>query len=415
VSRVPAAPAAPAAFDYDVIVAGGGPGGCALAARLVRLDASLAKRVLVLDRFGFPREKPCGGGLTGHAIEAMAAVGLTLTVEHSPAPRARVRFGGFEREVTLPRPVNVIRREEFDASLVAQVRALGVEVREREGVTDFTVEAGGVTVQTRQRTLRARVLVGADGAASLVRKRLRPRDPVPIRLFKGEIPRPGSWTRTDEMLYDFTPMRQGVRGYLWVFPVHDDRLNVGLMHYPAPGNDALSGAQLTELLAAGLREHGLDLESGRTRGWPAWGYEPSAPVASPHVLTIGDAAGIDALTGEGIAVAMEHALVAGDFVARALSDGDFGFAGYRRALRKAQVGRELNLDRILARMLYGGRRWRQWLSLVLFDPEVLELYAARVAGGIVLADQKLRLWRALGRHMVRFGERRRELERAAAG
>ncbi len=406
---------APSELDFDVIVAGGGPGGCALAARLVQLDAALAGRVLVLERFGFPREKPCGGGLTGHAIEAMAAVGLELTVPYSPAPRARVRFGAFAREITLPRAVNVVRREEFDASLVAQVRARGVELVEHEGVVDFTVEGGGVTVRTKKRTLRARVLVGADGAASLVRKRLRPREKVPIRLFKGEIPRPASWTRGDEMLYDFTPMRQGVRGYLWVFPVPGDRLNVGLMHYPAAGNAAISGAALTQLLAEGLREHGLDLDSGRTRGWPAWGYEPGAPVGASHVLTIGDAAGIDALTGEGIAVAMEHALVAGDFVARALGDGDFSFAGYRRALRAAQVGRELNLDRHLARLLYGGRRWRQWLSLVLFDPEVLELYAARVAGGLVLADQKMRLWKALGRHMVRFGERRRELERAAAG
>jgi flavin-dependent dehydrogenase len=346
-------------------------------------------------------------------VEGLAAVGLRLDVEHAPAPRARVRFGGFEREVVLPRPVNVVRREEFDASLVEQVRRMGVAVVEREGVVDFTVERGGVTVRTKKRTLRARVLVGADGAASLVRKRLRPREPVPIRLFKGEIPRPSWWTRDDEMLYDFSPMRHGVRGYLWVFPVPGDRLNVGLMHYPAPGAATLSGARLTELLGEGLREHGLDLDAGRTRGWPAWGYEPSAPVAAPHLLTLGDAAGIDALTGEGIAVAMEHAVVAGDFVAAALASGDFAFAGYRQALRRASVGRELALDRQLARMLYGGARWRSWLSLVLFDPEVLELYAARVAGGIVLADQKLRLWRALGRHLARFVTRRRQLERAA--
>jgi flavin-dependent dehydrogenase len=175
------------------------------------------------------------------------------------------------------------------------------------------------------------------------------------------------------------------------------------MHYPST---KLGGGALTDLLRAGLAEHGLSADA---RGWPAWGYLPSAPVAAPRLLTLGDAAGIDALTGEGIAVAMEHALVAGGAIGDAFARGDFRFAGYRRALRRATVGRELALDRWLAWLLYGRERWRRWLSLVLFDPEVLELYAARVAGGLVLADQKLRLWRALGRHLLSWRSRGRLL------
>jgi menaquinone-9 beta-reductase len=397
-----------AAFDYDVIVAGAGPGGAAIGSRLEQLGVT---RTLLIDRAGFPRDKPCGGGLTGHMIEALAATGLTLDVANVPAPHARVRYGGFERRVELQRPVYVIRREEFDASLVAQVRARGVEVAEHEALSDFRVEDGGVTVITKRRTLRARVLVGADGAASVVRKRLRKRDKVPIRLFRAEIPRPAGWADA-EMLYDFSLMARGLRGYLWVFPVPDGRLNVGVMHYPPHGAETLSGTQLTELCAEGLAEHGLALGDGHLRGWPVWGYHPRAPVASPHVLTLGDAAGIDALTGEGIAVAMEQAVVAADQVHAALASGDFAFAGYRRALRRATVGRELNLDRHLARLLYGGDGWRRWLSLVLFDPQVLELYAARVSGGLVLADQKATLWWSLVRHVGAAGKRTRMLAEA---
>lgn len=392
---------------YDVIIAGAGPGGASLAVRLAQ--RGLAASTLLLDRSRFPREKPCGGGLTGHAWEAMTALGLALRVPYAPAPSARVRFGAFERTVALPRPVNVVRREEFDESLVAQARERGVEVREGQGLESFVVEDGGVTVMAGGERLRARVLVGADGAGSMVRKRLRPRDPTPIRLFRGEIPAPAGWPM-DEMLYDFSLMKEGMRGYLWVFPVPGGRLNVGLMHYPST---KIGGAALTDMLRTGLSRYGLDLGADVARGWPAWGYRPSAPVAAPHLLTLGDAAGIDALTGEGIAVAMEHALVAGDTIADGLARGDLRFTGYRRALRRATVGRELNLDRWLARLLYGKERWRSWLSLVLFDPEVLELYAARVAGGLVLADQKLRLYRALWRHIFKFGARRRQLALAA--
>jgi geranylgeranyl reductase family protein len=399
--------------DYDVIIAGAGPGGISAAMRLCTHAPALAPRILVLDKATFPRAKPCGGGLTGHCAEAMAALGLELDVPCIASATARVRFGEHARQVALPRPVKVVRREDFDASLVRQARARGVVVREGEGLEAFDVHDGGVTVKTSSGRLRARVLIGADGAGSLVRKRLRPRDPVPIRLFRAEIPAPRDYAGGDEMVYDFSLMRHGLRGYLWIFPVPEGRLNVGLMHYPS---QPLSGAELIELLRKGLCDLGLaevaDQAVRAARGWPAWGYRPSAPVAAPHVLTLGDAAGIDALTGEGIAVAMEHALVAGDAVLSALDRGDFSFATYRQALRKSTVGRELNLDRWLARLLYGRQRWQGWLSLVLFDPDVLELYAARVAGGLVLADQKRRMWSALFRHVLQWPQRKRQLQLA---
>jgi menaquinone-9 beta-reductase len=395
---------------HPVIVVGAGPAGAAVAARLVQQGV---RDVLVLDRYGFPREKPCGGGLTGHADEALAALDLVLDVPHVPAPEARVRFGGFTRTVRMGRPVNIIRREDFDASLVAQVRRKGVEVIENEGVESLAVHADRVTVTTSKgRSLDARVVVGADGAASVVRKHLTGNaKELPHRLFKAELTVPAGTWPTDVMLYDFTPMLRGVRGYLWVFPVTESRVNVGIMHYPA---FRVGGPALIDTLAAGLAEVGITLPARSAHGWPVWGYQPRGPVAAPRLLTVGDAAGIDALTGEGIAVAMEQAVIAGDTIARGLAGGDLGFSRYGKDLRRAVVGRELSLDRWLARLLYqSGERWRPWMSLVLFDPDVLEMYAARVSGSEVLADQKPRLFRALARHLARYPSRRRQLRNAS--
>lgn len=402
----------------DVIVVGGGPAGAAVAARLHQHGV---RDVLVLERYAHPREKPCGGGLTGHADEAFAALDLRLDVPHVPSRSARVRFGSFVRTVTLGRPVNVIRREDFDASLIAQVRARGVEVVEDEGVDAIAVEPDHVVVTTsRGRRLTARVVIGADGAASIVRKHLTGNaKALPHRLFKAELTLPaaaagpGVAVGDDAMLYDFTPMLRGVRGYLWVFPVPGDRINVGIMHYPST---RLGGPALIDQLRAGLAEVGVALPAKAAHGWPVWGYHPRAPVSAPRVLVVGDAAGIDGLTGEGIAVAMEQAVVAGDLVARGLRTGELGFAGYRRALRRAVVGRELALDRWLARLLYQrGEGWRRWMSLVLYDPDVLEMYAARVAGSEILADQKLRLYGALARHVWRARGRSRALRQAGEG
>ena len=390
----------------DVVVIGAGPAGAATAARLHQHGV---RDLLVLERYAMPRDKPCGGGLTGHIERALAAVDLALTVPHVPSPAARVRFGSFERTVTMARPVQVIRRLDFDASLVAQISARGIAVEHGDAVEDLAVEADAVALRMASgRVVRARVVVGADGAASVVRKHLTGNaKALPHRLFMQEL---ATAPADDAMVYDFTPMTDGLRGYLWLFPVAGGRTNVGLMHYPSSRR---GGPELLRTLRQRLAAHGVELPAKGARGWPVWGYHPSAPVSAARLLTVGDAAGIDGLTGEGIAVAMEQAQIAGDLVARGLAGGDLGFGGYRRALRRAVVGRELALDRWLARLLYqAGPGWQRWLSLVLFDPDVLEMYAARVAGSEVLADQKLRLWRALGRHALRTRSRRRQLAAA---
>jgi len=405
--------------DYDVAVVGAGPGGAAVARRLIQRDPSLRDRIIVLDRARFPRDKPCGGGLTGHAIDAMAELGFALDVPHVPCRHARVQFAAARREVLLGRPVSVICRTDYDASLVAQVRADGVDVVEGEGVSRLKVGDAAARVQTnRGRRFTAGIVVGADGAASVVRKYLRGgARAVPHRLFRAYATVPAPSGPAEPMTYDFSLMSRGLRGYLWVFPMPpsatgESRVNVGLMHYP--GRQRLSGATLKALLTEGLSRHGLRLPQRGTCGWPAWGYEPGGPVSAPRLLTVGDAAGIDALTGEGIGVALEHGVVAGDAIARALATGDVRFRDYSRLLRRATVGRELAVDRWLARLLYGGNRWREWLSLVLYDPAVVQLYADRVAGTTVLADEKRALIGALARHAVALPVRRMLLARDEA-
>lgn len=394
--------------QYDVIIVGAGPGGAAAASLLTEMGH---ENILVLERYRFPRPKPCGGGLTGHVDPAMRDTHLELRVPHWPAYDARVRYGSFERTVHMGKPVNIVRREEFDADLVDQVRAKGVEIVEGEGVKRLDVEPDFVRVTTTTRELTARIVLGADGAASVVRKHILDNEKkLPHRLFKCEMSLAAGAEVDAAMLYDFTPMARGVRGYLWIFPLPDRRINVGVMHYPAYRK---SGVELTNVLREGLAELGVELADEGTRGWPAWGYDPSKRISRPRMLVIGDAAGIDGLTGEGIAVAMEHAVVACRAIDRALATGNVSFSTYRRDIRRATVGRELALDRWLARLLYRrGEAWRNWLSLVLFDPDVLEMYAARVSGSDVLADQKLRLYKALFRHVMRRGSRRRELEAA---
>ena len=115
-------------------------------------------------------------------------------------------------------------------------------------------------------------------------------------------------------------------------------------------------------------------------------------------------------------MAMEQGLVAGEAICEGLAGGDLRLLDYTRRVRRAPVGRELALDRVLSWLLYDhplGRRlpgsdghlsgWGRYLGMVLYDEELLELYAARVAGTLVLAEQRRVLLRVLWRHAARRG------------
>src|SRR6185369_14465012 len=129
-----------AAADLDVLIAGAGPAGVATAVALAARAPARAGRILCLDRARFPRPKPCGGGLTGHAHAAMRALGLAVRVPRVACATGRLVYGAAHADVRLGQAVDIVRREELDADLVAQARERGIAIAEGESLASFTVD-----------------------------------------------------------------------------------------------------------------------------------------------------------------------------------------------------------------------------------------------------------------------------------
>lgn len=316
---------------WDVVVVGAGPAGSAAALGALAEDPSL--RVLLLDRADFPRDKSCGDGIAPHVLDALATVGAGDVVDDwTPLRDLELSHGGVRVAGAMERPVHVVPRTVLDARLVERAVAAGATLR-RHRVTSVTPPTGGDPLLVSGE-LAAGVVIGADGAHSLVRRRLLGpgRDPRALAI-RGYAP-------TTPELRGRQLIRYGDRrqpSYAWAFDRGDGLANVGYGELlPGEGDPReqpsrrLLLEQLEVLIpgvaAAGTdwRGHHLPLSSWRWR-------QPDGPV-----LLVGDAAGlVNPMTGEGIYYAVATGIIAGRTAARTVRAGrpDDAGAAHRRDVR----------------------------------------------------------------------------------
>lgn len=334
--------------DWDVVVVGAGPAGATAA--LSVLQSAPGTRVLLLDREDFPRDKCCGDGIAPQAVDVLARLGAADAVDGwTPVHRLDLSRGRHHVEGTMARPTFVIPRTAFDARLVERAVGAGATlVRHRVRAVDVEPgTAGGVVLDD---TISARVVIGADGARSVVRGALgvAPRHPLAIAL-RGYAP-------TADARRGRQVIRYGTRSqpsYAWAFDRGDGWSNVG---YGELADSTGLTRQLLldqlERLIPGAADSG---KSWRAHHLPLSGWGWGREQGDGPLLLVGDAAGlVNPMTGEGIYYAVATGALAGRAAARALGARDASRAG---VLHRVAVRRLLN--RHLRHTWTAGRLSRQ--------------------------------------------------------
>jgi geranylgeranyl reductase family protein len=302
----------------------------------------LAKRghaVTLLDSQA-PWEKPCGGGITAKALSAFDIFNSDLPRQY--IDRITIYFADkVAVSVSPQQPLAVVSRRELGSHLLEEALRAGVSfVKTR--VSQIAPMGRGWLLTTRESELHADFLIGADGAASLVRrsvgKGLEPKDLCVTLgyIIQGNV--------TTHMKIFFVPDFQG---YLWSFP-RTHHISYGLITRSDPGWTSRAKLLLSNFIAADLGSDVLLHSEFYSAPVPCLGPESwkTNQIAGERWALIGDAAGFaDPITGEGIHFAFKSAQLLAESI-------DQPGVYIQRA--EQQIGRELARASRMYRRFYRG-------------------------------------------------------------
>ncbi len=309
--------------DFDVIVIGAGPAGSTAAYRLARRGA----RVALLDRATFPRDKPCGGGITLRGLHHLP-VDVTSVVEDRITV-AELGFGyddRFVRHADSP-VVYMTQRRRLDALLAQNAADAGADFRDGVRVRTIETDPRGVAVATDTDRITASLLIGADGCNGVSAKQLGLGGGVTYGVaFEGNV----GWDVLDHsywkgrLLLEFATVPGG---YGWVFP-KGDHANVGV------GGWGREGGNLRAHLARLCDQYGIPQDRvTHARGYRLPLRDPRSPVATDRAVVVGDAAGlVDPMSGDGMYEAFLSSRLACDTVGEFLDGRATTLEPYKRAL-----------------------------------------------------------------------------------
>ncbi len=330
-------------MQVDVAVIGAGPAGSTAAQRL----AAAGVKVALLEQATFPRDKPCGDGVTARGLKVLERSGLAGWLSQFPAPRVGRMSSPDGQVVELRlRPDDchcygrTIPRRLLDEQLARAAVEAGASLVEGTRVKEIgPAEKNGRYVNAGGLRLTARLVILADGSLAPLTRRLglstgQPEMIAIRRYFAGDV------GPAERLEIHFRP--HIAPGYAWIFPINENCVNVGIgtfRRYIRDGRLSLREALDHFIADTALTEGRLAKAepAGPLQGHPLRMQLNGTRTHGDRILVAGDAAGlVNPLSGEGIAQALESGELAASCALATLETGDLSaraLAAYTRALK----------------------------------------------------------------------------------
>jgi geranylgeranyl reductase family protein len=365
-----------------VLVVGAGPAG-ATAARTLALAGV---PVRIIDRSAFPRNKPCGGGVSVRVFRRFPYLEREIgRIDTHLLSRLHLEGpGGDSTLVETREPAALmIRRVEFDALLVTLAVEAGAELVTGVDISQASMNGDGVALTARDgRRFSGPTVIAADGVHSVVARRLglnRGWPPAAVALdMMEETPRsalrdvdpstlwiaygydPDRHLHRHPTTFNTTARAPAAEGYAYIFPKRD-HVNIGIGYVLSYYRELVDSTpyELQRHFVEELRARGVVTGESVRRNFTPFLIPVGGPLREPGrggVLLAGDAGGfVNAVTAEGI----YYAMVTGELAARAVVETLDAPAGLARRYRRAcddEIGAELRDAVLIQKYLFANRR-----------------------------------------------------------
>lgn len=357
--------------QFDVIIAGCGPGGMTVAHQL----SGHGLKTGILEKERFPRDKICGDALSTDVVNQLLKIdpelleNLSKTVQHLDPRGVRIVAPNHSQMDTnysnpnFPEAAGfLVKRMEFDHFFYKKIQQLqDVRIFENQRVKEITYVEEGIRVSTSDgNEYQAKILVGADGANSIVKNLIgKPKDDkyhycMGLRQYYENVSgfHPGNFIE----LHFYKEL---LPGYFWIFPLTDNQANVGIGMLAHTIREKKINLQekMQELITThpNLKERFTDarpLEKMQGLRLPL--ASKKRAISGDRFLLVGDAASlIDPFTGEGVASAIRSGRLAAQHIKKATEKKCFDAAfnkNYDKNLY-ATMWNEFKISGILQRVL----------------------------------------------------------------